>query len=44
MVYDLTCDTCDFDHEVDDEVGAYDGARAHEAEHPDHFVFIRTAR
>lgn len=34
------CDTCEFELETDDEVGAYAAARDHEVANPTHFVFI----
>ena len=44
MAFDLTCDSCEFDREVDAEEDAYVGAKDHETDNPDHFVFIRSAR
>ena len=43
VAYDLTCDTCEFDRTVDAENDAYADAKAHESDHPDHFVLIYTA-
>lgn len=43
MAYTLTCDSCEFDLGVDEEVRAYSNAKEHEAEHPAHFVFIESA-
>ncbi len=43
MAYSLDCGTCEFFRETDDEVTAYSLAKEHEAEHPEHFVFIELA-
>lgn len=40
--YQLSCDTCELDQVVDDEVTAYEIARDHEREQPSHYVFIDT--
>lgn len=40
MTYSVDCDTCDYVREFADEVTAYAAAKEHEAEQPDHFVFM----
>lgn len=40
MPYSLECDSCEFDREAPDEVTAYSGAKQHESNKPDHFVFV----
>lgn len=42
MVYQLSCDTCDFERRVENEPDSYAVAKDHEAEHTTHFVFIST--
>lgn len=42
MAFDLACDSCAFARGVDEEWSAYRDARAHESEHPTHFVLIET--
>ncbi len=40
MTYQLRCDSCDLDREVDDWAVANRDARDHEAEFSDHWVSI----
>ena len=40
MTYTVDCDACEFDGEYDDEVTAYAVAKEHEADYPEHFVFM----
>lgn len=40
MTYVVECDTCDFAHEMADEIDAHAAARDHEASYPTHFVLI----
>ena len=40
MTYNLECERCEFAAVTDREARAYTGAKHHEAEHPDHVVFI----
>ncbi|MFB6097423.1 MAG: hypothetical protein ABEJ74_08550 [Haloferacaceae archaeon] len=42
MPYRLSCDTCDFERQVQDEPETYALAKDHEAAHTTHFVFIST--
>lgn len=42
MAFDLDCDTCDYSQTVDAESTAYVSAKEHEADHPTHFVLIRS--
>lgn len=40
MMFELSCDTCDYADAVPVERSAYSDARDHEAEHPTHNVLI----
>lgn len=43
MAFELDCDTCEFNRTVESESAAYDSAKSHESDHPNHFVFIYAA-
>lgn len=40
MAFDLDCDTCEFSCTVGTESAAYQRAKEHETDHPNHFVLI----
>lgn len=40
MVFELTCDTCDFGTTADENWQAWGSARDHEGEHPEHNVLV----
>ena len=40
MLYELSCDSCEFVDAAVKERSAYAEARDHEAQYPSHFVFI----
>lgn len=42
MEYHLSCDTCDFDRQIDENGWAYTLAKEHEEEHGNHFVLMQT--
>lgn len=42
MAYELDCDTCEYTRVVEAERDTYVRAKAHEKEHPEHFVLITT--